>query len=98
MASACSFGHWALVIGNSLGIWSLEIGHLWCYAPAMYSVAECRDDCEQVGAEETSMKSQRCPSRENLAAFALGKLPEDQSNELAEHASDCPECQDQLRK
>ncbi len=43
------------------------------------------------------MKSDRCPSGDNLAAFVLGKLPEDQSAELAEHASACPTCQAQLR-
>jgi serine/threonine protein kinase len=37
-----------------------------------------------------------CPARDDLSSFALGKLPEDRSQEIAEHLEECSHCQAQL--
>jgi serine/threonine protein kinase len=63
----------------------------------MNSLSECSDDGEPAGAEGASMKSDPCPSGDHLIAFVLGKLPEEQAIPLAEHTSECPKCQAQLR-
>jgi len=38
-----------------------------------------------------------CPSRHDLTDFALGNLPEDQSDTIAAHLANCPACQETLR-
>jgi uncharacterized protein (TIGR03067 family) len=37
-----------------------------------------------------------CPSREELLEYAVGKLPDDASDTLADHLDGCPACQAQL--
>jgi len=34
-----------------------------------------------------------CPSRQTLAEYAIGRLPDEQSDELAGHLDSCPDCQ-----
>ena len=35
-----------------------------------------------------------CPSRDELEAFSLGKLPDDTIEMIAEHLDSCPACED----
>ena len=42
------------------------------------------------------MKPTTCPSRTDLSAFLLGKLPEAALREIAEHSSRCAPCQKTL--
>jgi serine/threonine protein kinase len=37
--------------------------------------------------------SVNCPSRQTLLQFSIGLLPDEQSDELADHLGSCPDCQ-----
>jgi len=42
------------------------------------------------------MTSQECPQRDQLFDYAVGRLPDDRSEDLAEHLDDCHQCQAEL--
>ncbi|MBY0527712.1 MAG: protein kinase [Gemmataceae bacterium] len=42
------------------------------------------------------MKPTACPSRDELSAYLLGKLPDDASQRVAAHSGQCPSCQKAL--
>ena len=39
------------------------------------------------------MQAATCPNREDLVAFALGRLPEDTVTQIADHLDGCPRCE-----
>ena len=43
------------------------------------------------------MSPTRCPSRDELADYNSGKLPEDALNSVANHVEECPSCQTTLQ-
>ncbi|MCA9139107.1 MAG: protein kinase [Planctomycetales bacterium] len=42
------------------------------------------------------MTATKCPTADRLRAFSLGRLPEDENDELFEHLRDCSNCQAEL--
>ena len=43
-------------------------------------------------------KTQLCPAIDRLELMILGRLPDEESQQLEQHLLDCPECQGQTRE
>jgi serine/threonine protein kinase len=55
-----------------------------------------RHDDSTIFRGSSPVPATRCPNRETLHQFAIGALPDEPLNTLAEHIGGCPACQDRL--